>query len=308
MAELRLGADAKHPNPGYMNLLQEMGYPFDKASSALMAVKNESLDAAIDWLDKVFGKAFSLFSLFFTDFFFFCPLQNRDELDAALVLQQEHRPSLGPSVVSSAPSSAPTPEFDADVRADGLSRSKLEAERKAHADFKRQKQMQEERELLKKKEQDAKIVREKYAKEKAEKAAAAAARKNPAAAAVPKDAQPPAAAAAPKVASGNTAAVIQVRLPNRPAIVVQGLTAGSSLLELYARVDAECGRVDYVLTQPFPPPVTHFSREDKRTLGETGLAPRAALTVTDLASLGKGLVEKKKKKKKRTCFDFKFLQ
>jgi hypothetical protein len=80
---------------------------------------------------------------------------------------------------------------------------------------------------------------------------------------------------------------VQVRLPNRPALVVQGLTAGSSLAELYARVDAECGRTDYVLTQPFPPPVTHFAREEKRTLGELGLAPRAALTVTGLASLGK---------------------
>jgi uncharacterized UBP type Zn finger protein len=53
MAELRLGADAKHPNPGYLNLLTEMGYPHDKAVSALLAVKNESLDHAIDWLDKV---------------------------------------------------------------------------------------------------------------------------------------------------------------------------------------------------------------------------------------------------------------
>jgi hypothetical protein len=50
---------------------------------------------------------------------------------------------------------------NSDIRPDGLSRSKLEAEKKAHADFKRQKQMQEERELLKKKENDAKIVREK---------------------------------------------------------------------------------------------------------------------------------------------------
>jgi uncharacterized UBP type Zn finger protein len=53
MAELRLGADAKHPNPGYLQLLVEMGYPHDLACSALLAVKNESLENAIDWLDKV---------------------------------------------------------------------------------------------------------------------------------------------------------------------------------------------------------------------------------------------------------------
>ncbi len=67
----------------------------------------------------------------------------------------------------------------------------------------------------------------------------------------------------------------------------QGLTGGASLAELYARVDAECGRSDFVLTQPFPPPVTHLPRGAERTLAELGLCPRAALTVTDMASLGK---------------------
>jgi UBA/TS-N domain len=64
MAELRLGADAKHPNPGYLQLLTEMGYTHGKAVSALLAVKNDSLDAAIDWLDSVcfpFSPFFSFF-------------------------------------------------------------------------------------------------------------------------------------------------------------------------------------------------------------------------------------------------------
>jgi hypothetical protein len=222
------------------------------------------------------------------------------------VQQQEHRPFLG-GAAAAAPASSSSSNGEAllqsDVRPDGLSRSKLEAERKAHADFKRQKQMQEERELLKKKEQDAKIVREKYAKEKAEKAAAAAAKKNPAnvSASVVVAAAAPAASPSSKLGA-STNAVIQVRLPNRPPVVVQGLTAGSSLTELYARVDAECGRVDYVLTQPFPPPVTHFTREEHRTLGELGLAPRAALTVTDLASLGKGESEMERVKKRLDDF------
>jgi hypothetical protein len=235
------------------------------------------------------GQGCFFFSFFL---FFFCELdlKNREEADANVALEQEHRPSLGVAAPSPSGSAAPVAQtnealYKSDIRPDGLSRSKLEAERKAHADFKRQKQMQEERELLKKKENDAKVVREKYAREKAEKAAKKGASKDIASAV----AASPVAAGAPKPSKAvDGPAVIQVRLPNRPAVVIQGLTAGSSLAELYARVDAECGRNDFVLTQPFPPPVTHFVRDDHRTLGELGLAPRAALTVTDRASLGKG--------------------
>jgi len=49
---LHLGADAKRPNPGYLKLLEEFGYPTLLAEKALMAVKNESLNHAIEWLDK----------------------------------------------------------------------------------------------------------------------------------------------------------------------------------------------------------------------------------------------------------------
>jgi hypothetical protein len=258
---LRLGADAKVPNPGYLKLLVEFGYPHDLACTALVAVHNESLETAIDWLDK-----------------------NRDALDAVQT-ETERRPVLaGPPAPATVPAAvaAAEPLLNSDIRPDGLSRSKLEAERKAHADYKRQKQMQEERELLKKKEADAKEVRERYAREKAAKAA----QKNAAAAVAPVAAAP-AAASAPKPGNANAEVVIQVRIPNRPPVTIKGLTGGSSLAELYARVDAECGRSDFVLTQPFPPPVTHFQRGGGQTLAELGLCPRAALTVTDTASLGK---------------------
>lgn len=274
MAELRLGADARAPNPGYVQHLVEFGYPQELACRALNAVRNESLEAAIDWLDR-----------------------NRDALDAAsfvdpaLLAEQEHRPALGKIEASPKDGSDTTQPsasdalLKSDIRPDGLSRSKLEAERKKHADYKRQKQMQEERELLKKKEQDAKLVRENYAREKAKKAAL----KNAPAAAATAAAPAAAAAAAPPAKTAGTGdVVVQVRLPNRPAVVIKGLTGASSLLDLYARVDAEVkDSNEYVLTQPFPPPVTHFYRNDARTLGELGLCPRAALTVTDVASLGK---------------------
>ena len=262
---LRLGADSKVPNPGYLKLLVEFGYPHDLACSALQAVHNQSLEAAIDWLDR-----------------------NRDALDATQAQEAEHRP-----VLAGLPAAAPTPEaaaepvLNSDIRPDGLSRSKLEAERKAHADYKRQKQMQEERELLKKKEADAKEVRERYAREKAAKAQQKSAA--PAGAAAAAAAAPTPAAVAPKPGNVNAEVVIQVRVPNRPPVTIKGLTGGSSLTELYARVDGECGRSDFVLTQPFPPPVTHFQRGAERTLAELGLCPRAALTVTDTLSLGKVL-------------------
>lgn len=56
---LRLGRDAMAPNPGYLKLLGEFGFPHDLACKALMAVHNESLvrDAAAS---HVF---FSIFSL-----------------------------------------------------------------------------------------------------------------------------------------------------------------------------------------------------------------------------------------------------
>jgi hypothetical protein len=267
MAELRLGADARAPNPGYLKLLVEFGYPHDLACTALLNVKNESLESAIDWLDR-----------------------NRDALDAAQAQETDHRP-----VIAGAPVAAPvqpahtTPEamLNSDLRPDGLSRSKLEAERKAHADYKRQKQAQEERELLKKKEADSKEVRERYARERAAKAAQKSAAPAGAAGAPAPVAAAPVAAAPRAAANPNAEVVIQVRVPNRPPVTIKGLTGSASLAELYARVDAECGRSDFVLTQPFPPPVTHLPRGAERTLAELGLAPRAALTVTDMASLGK---------------------
>ena len=263
---LRLGADSKVPNPGYLKLLVEFGYPHALACRALESVRNESLEAAIEWLDV-----------------------NRDSLDGGFVddAQSRHVPNLGSSAPVPAPAAAPLENaalYNSDLRPDGLSRSKLEAEKKAFADLKRQKQADEERERLKKKEQDAKIVRERYAKEKAEKAAKKSA-PSPSSSAAPS----PAVSSAPKPVANaeKTEVTIQVRVPNRPPLVVKGLLGGSPLAELYSRVDAECGRHDYVLTQPFPPPVLHFQRDDGRTLAQLGLCPRAALTVTDVASLGK---------------------
>jgi hypothetical protein len=218
MAELRLGADARAPNPGYLKLLVEFGYPHDLACTALLNVKNESLESAIDWLDR-----------------------NRDALDAAQAQEADHRP-----VIAGAPAAAPvqpahtTPEamLNSDLRPDGLSRSKLEAERKAHADYKRQKQAQEERELLKKKEADSKEVRERYARERAAKAAQKSAAPAAAAAAAPVAAAP--VAAAPRAAANpNAEVVIQVRVPNRPPLTIKGLTGGASLA---ARGRADAGR------------------------------------------------------------------
>ncbi len=188
---LRLGADARAPNPGYLKLLVEFGYPHDLACTALLTVKNESLEAAIDWLDR-----------------------NRDTLDAAQAQEAEHRPVIaGPAAPAQQPPAHVTPEamLNSDLRPDGLSRSKLEAERKAHADYKRQKQAQEERELLKKKEADAKEVRERYARERAAKAQ----QKNAGAAAAA------AVAAAPKPGNANAEVVIQVRVPNRPPVTIK---------------------------------------------------------------------------------------
>lgn len=63
----------------------------------------------------------------------------------------------------------PVVKENPDIRPDGISRSKLEAERKLHNEYVKKKEMEEAREKLKKKEEDAKLVREKYAREKAEK-------------------------------------------------------------------------------------------------------------------------------------------
>ncbi len=185
-----------------------------------------------------------------------------------------------------------------DLRPDGMSRSKLEAERKKHAEFVRQRQMQEEREKLKKKEEDARIVREKYAREKADKARKRTGGGDEPAGAVVGAAAAAAVAASPKHAatassSSKGPVTIQVRVPNRNAIVISDLVADSTLAELYDRVDALAGPAAKacVLTIPFPPPPQHLFRSDasrmSQTLAQLGLTPRAALVLTEESSLGK---------------------
>lgn len=157
----------------------------------------------------------------------------------------------------------------------------------------KQKQIEEERARLKKKEEDARIVREKYAREKAEKIAQKHGTAQPAAvasaAAVPAT-QPK---ANPNAAAATGAATIQVRVPNQSPVVVSDLKGDSTLQELYARVDALSHGVSAscVLTVPFPPPPKHLFRDDTtichQTLHQLGLTPRAALVLTELASLGK---------------------
>lgn len=281
---LRLGADAKAPNPGYLKLLEEFGYPHDMAVRALLAVKNESLNHAIEWLD-----------------------QHRDDHDTFVdtVVVEEHRPNLGP-IQTEPKTSATTANaiLNDDLRADGISRSKLEAGRKEHAEFKRQKAMQEERDRLKKKQEDARIVREKYAREKAEKLRLkqeeAARKANPNAQSNNSNTSTttttgPSAPKVSKVDTGDPSkidVVIQVRVPNRPPIVIKGLNGASTLADLYGKVDAECKlQKAFVLTIPFPPPPVHLSRDNKTQMAETlsqlGLCPRAALVVTEQESLGK---------------------
>ena len=251
-------------------MLEEFGYPHHYAVRALEAVQNESLDAAIEWLDA-----------------------HREELDAqeARSVQQPAFSFAAPSPQQqqaaskpAEPSKTTTEMYNSDIRPDGLSRSKLEADRKKHAEFKRQKQIQEEKERLKKKEETARLVREKYAREKAERFAA---KKAPSSAPAP--APTPAAAAPPKPAAGSSeqAVTVQVRVPSHAPVLIKGLVGGDRLSDLFAKVDAAIGRNDYVLTMPFPPPPTHYERDDARTLAEAGLCPRAALNVTDMASLGK---------------------
>lgn len=260
------------PDPGYLKLLVEFGYPHNFAVEALQAVRNASLESALEWLEG-----------------------HRSELEDRQLSATVDRPTF--SFAAAPPASlgnaaqAPAPAIDllsSDIRPDGLSRSKLEAERKAHQEYTRQKKMQEERALLKKKEETARLVREKYAQEKA-------ARLNARNQLHKEEVAPH--RTTPDVRTGSSApsnknlseapVVVQVRIPNRPPMTIQGLLGNANLAELYARVDQEMGRNDYVLTMPFPPPPTHFDRSDPRSLAEAGLCPRAALTVTDLASLGK---------------------
>ena len=232
------------------------------------------MDAAIEWLDA-----------------------HRDALQAEAVKetvrptfsfaepsQQTTEPSTGLSNQVSA--AAQTELYNSDIRPDGLSRTKLEQERKKHADYKRQKQMDEERAQLKKKEETSVLVREKYAREKAERLAAKKGTSQSSApspvvsAPVVPSSRGPAA-----LASGE--AVLQVRAPGRPPLTVRGLQGSATLAQLYERTDAELGRSDYLLTMPFPPPPCHFARDDPRSLAEAGLCPRAALSVTALAALGR---------------------
>lgn len=158
----------------------------------------------------------------------------------------------------------------------------------------KQKQIEEERAKLKKKEEDARIVREKYAREKAEKLAlksGSAVAPATAAAVVAPSSQPKASASSSAAATGPV--TIQVRVPNQSPVVVNDLKGDSTLQDLYARVDALTHGISAacVLTVPFPPPPKQLFRDDasicNQTLHQLGLTPRAALVLTELASLGK---------------------